>query len=155
MNELRVIGIGSPFRNDDVGWRVIEHLQRRRDMPRHVDLVTTDRPGISLLHLLQRARRIILVDALLEADRHGEILVLDQNEIRIPETMYSSHDIGVAGSLQLAARLDMLPEQLSIVALAIDPEFTQVVDDALIEQIADVVHSELTGKPAEFKHCYS
>jgi len=155
MNELRVIGIGSPFCNDDVGWRVIEHLQRRIDVPRHVDLVTADRPGINLLHLLQHAQRIILVDALLEADRHGEILILDQSKISIPEKLYSSHDIGVAGTLQLAARLEMLPEHVSIVALAIDPNVKQPVEDALIEQIGNVVHSELTGMLAAFRNCYS
>jgi hydrogenase maturation protease len=155
MNEVRIIGVGSPFGNDDIGWRVIDTLQRSNNVPRHVDLVSMDRPGISLLHLLQGAKRVILVDALLAAARYGEILILEQTQIRAPEKLYSSHDLDVAGTLQLAAKLELLPEQLSIVALAIDPDREQPVADTLIVQMANVVCSELARTTATARPCYS
>ena len=58
---IRIIGLGSPFGDDQVGWRVIELLQDRLDP--QVDLVALDRPGAALINWMAGAQRLVIVDA--------------------------------------------------------------------------------------------
>jgi len=155
MKPVRIIGIGSPFHNDDIGWRVIAYLRQLDELPETIELVEADRPGIGLLHLLQGQQLVILVDALVQAERHGEIVLLDKAQLALTGSNYSSHGLDVASALRLAEKLQRLPQQLKIVAMAIDPARDTAVDQTAIDRLAKSILAEANSAISETDPCYS
>jgi hydrogenase maturation protease len=104
----RVIGIGSPTVGDDLGWQVVEALQRQIDSPHAaVEWLLLDRPGAALMGYMTDVDGVILFDSLL-APLPATIRRLRLNQL--DDTIgRSSHGVGVAVTLQLAAQLGLLP----------------------------------------------
>ena len=72
---IRVIGLGSPFGDDRVGWRVIRLLNGR--LPGPVDLVALDRPGSTLINWMQGVEHLVLIDAVRSGAPPGDMIRLD------------------------------------------------------------------------------
>ena len=72
---IRIVGIGSPFGDDQAGWRVIELLRGRLDDD--VELVALDRPGAALVSWMEGSDRFILVDAVNPRGSPGRISRID------------------------------------------------------------------------------
>jgi len=112
---LRVLGLGSPAGDDQVGWLCIEALEHARALAwlpsGRVSLFALDRPGAGLLHYLEGAKGVILIDAL-AGDPPGVIHRLESREIFTPDRFLSSHGFGVAFALNLARELKVLPPKL-------------------------------------------
>ena len=112
---IRIIGIGSPFGDDAVGWRVIEHLQGR--VPDAVELLSLDRPGAGLVQWLEGADHVVLIDGIRSDGRPGEVrsVALDALDA-LPESP-STHGFGLAHALRLAGAMGALPARLAIHAI--------------------------------------
>ncbi|MGF1547777.1 MAG: hydrogenase maturation protease [Thiotrichales bacterium] len=129
MKSSVVIGIGSPFGADVLGWRVVEALRARREFQaRHARDVATelcDRPGSNLLRVLQAYDTAIVVDAMLSGARAGSVRELDLDEL--PATApTSSHGFGLASALHLGRALHQLPVRLIVMGVELaksDAEF--------------------------------
>lgn len=144
MKAIRVIGIGSPFGNDNIGWRVIARLQQifaSVSTPVPIDLIESDRPGINLVHMLAGAEFVILIDAILAADRHGQVIQLDSSQLIERHEGISTHALDVSSAIALAAKLRSLPPRLQIVALGIDNTQSAPFDDIPINKLANTVVS--------------
>lgn len=157
---VRVIGIGSPFGADRIGWQVADALERRleehgglehRDIDVHVGVA--DRPGVELLRLMQGAQRVILVDAVLDCDetrtgRDGTIgrppRWLQRDELQVLSLGRSSHDLGVSEALALGEALGQLPEQLSILGIHVDPDPDVLDDTDAVEQGVEMILAALS-----------
>jgi len=117
---IRVIGLGSPFGDDRVGWYLIECLSGR--LPAGVEAIALDRPGAGLLDALQGVDRLILFDAVLGASKPGEILCLDPASAQSGAAVLSSHGLDLAQTLELAAALDRWPARIEVFGITIaDP----------------------------------
>lgn len=129
-DRVRVIGLGSPFGVDSVGWRVAQALGARlgvdpaagrvRLAGREVEVEMADRPGTELLRRFDGACWVVLIDAALD----GEGLWprwLHREELRDLAMSCSSHDLGVAETLALGEVLGALPERLSILGIGVNP----------------------------------
>ena len=123
-DRVHIIGVGSPFGDDRLGWVAAESLQRSPVLnglePGRVVISILDRPGAMLLALWDEADHVILIDGVrsgaVPGTRH-RFTVSDVTGASIPAT---SHGFGVAAALQLAKVLENLPDRLLLHGIEID-----------------------------------
>jgi len=109
---IRIVGLGSPFGDDRVGWRVIELLQEK--LPGNIDLVALDRPGAALINWMQGVSWLILVDALSSGASPGSVVRLDPGDLDAEPGRLSSHDLALHDTFRLANSLGCLPARIDI-----------------------------------------
>ena len=118
MNPVRVLGIGSPFAGDDLGWRLAEALERvgllRSFSTGMVHINLCDRPGCLLLPAMRGAHLAILLDAMRSGAQPGTVRRLDMLELDESTGLLSSHGFGVAEALALGRVLGDLPPRVLI-----------------------------------------
>lgn len=147
MSTIKVIGIGSPFGNDSLGWQVIDRLKQQNIQgtrwPEQIDLIEADRPGINLIQLLQDAEVVILVDAIHDEPRQGQVIRLDKTQLLNSQHNLSSHSLDVASALALAEKLQLLPKTIVVLGLGIDPGRAEPLNTTAIHKLTAVIVSEL------------
>jgi hydrogenase maturation protease len=115
MTRVRIIGIGSPFGDDRVGWDAVEALAASGLLKRYpagtVDACCCDRPG-SLLALLRDVDVAIVIDAMRCGVSVGTVRKLAAHELAPPGGVVSSHGISVAENIALGRALSLLPPTL-------------------------------------------
>ncbi len=123
-----IIGIGSPFGDDCVGWDTVDQLAeeewvRTRREAGTLVIKKLDRPGMSLLEDMRGHDHVILVDAVV-SNKHspGMILKLQPEELVPLEVPFSSHGLGVAETLAMGKTLGILPRRLEIWGIVIPSE---------------------------------
>jgi hydrogenase maturation protease len=117
---IRIIGIGSPFGDDAAGLEVARMLAQKP--PPNCEVLVADRPGTGLLDLMDGASAVFLVDAVRSGARPGTLHRLSFDELaRCTAHFVSSHELGVAASVQLARKLGCAPAQVSVLGIEISP----------------------------------
>jgi len=115
---IRIIGIGSPFGDDAAGLEAARQLAA--DPPPDTDVLVADRPGAGLIDLFDGAEGVILIDAARSGAPPGTIHDLDLHTLPShPLGLISSHDLGVAEAVRLAATLGQLPRRGRVLAIEI------------------------------------
>ncbi|KTD35042.1 hydrogenase expression/formation protein [Legionella nautarum] len=147
MIELLVIGLGSPFGDDRIGWDVVQLLQQRRALTAYTEnqlqFACYDRPGLNLLELIQNAKSVFLIDAVRTGAEIGTLVCLKEDEINVINTIGTTHHFGVAEAIQMGKVLNLLPQNLILYGIEIDElnfqfEVSKLLKkalQALIEQI--------------------
>lgn len=114
MKSIKVLGIGSPFGDDQLGWEAIDLLLADKKIQsyskHHLHLEKYDRPGLNLLVEMQDAEFIFLIDAVKSNNPIGKIYRWQNMEIEQLEHFISSHQIGIGETLRLGRILNQLPE---------------------------------------------
>ena len=149
MSRVRILGIGSPSGDDQVGWLTVDALAACGvHADRELAIEKLDRPGANLISLLD-AHWVILVDAMQSGGPPGRIQRFDQNAW--PDYMHglSSHGLGVVDALQLAHALVSLPPRLDLYGIEIGSanpgdELGKCVQDAA-RQLAQRITTELNA----------
>src|SRR3989338_4025301 len=116
LDRVHIVGVGSPFGDDRLGWVAAESLQRSSAVnalePGRIVISILDRPGAMLLAHCHDADHVIVMDAVrsgaVPGTRH-RLSVSDLAGSRLPAT---SHGFGVAAALELARVLGGLPDRL-------------------------------------------
>jgi len=141
MRRIKIIGIGSPFGQDQLGWQVIELLETLMTPTekQHVQLIKTDRPGIQLLALLKNVDIAILIDAIDDSSKTGQIINLDKSQLLLQNKPFSSHALGVSEALRVGDALKELPKLLRLFGLCININNTAPVPKQDIYNLASVV----------------
>ena len=146
---IRVVGIGSPFGDDQVGWLVIEQLHGRRLSP-GVALSALDRPGSALIQSLQDVDWLILIDALSCRGKTGQIIRIDPEQAEAGSSKLSSHGLDLAQTLNLAAALGCRPRHIDIYGIIIE----QIASTgpcpavaAAVPELAHIVEQSLRRPP--------
>ena len=142
---IRIIGLGSPFGDDQVGWRVIESLKGR--LPRTIDLIALDRPGAGLIRWMQKVDHLVLIDALTSGAAPGSVIRLDAADLPTDRSRLTSHDLALSDTLRLAERLGCLPARIEIFGI----ELGSCTDEALspvAENAADRLMAHIAGSLA-------
>lgn len=117
---LRVIGIGSPFGDDAVGFVAIEKLREETDLlPPNTELFALDRPGSTLIPILEKSRAIVLIDAMQSGQSPGTVQRLQLIDLLAEANHPSTHSLGVAETLAIAKALDVLPKKLLIYGIEV------------------------------------
>ncbi len=144
---IRVIGIGSPFGEDQLGWKVVEKLQKEYSkdtmQDKHLLFLSLDRPGSALLEHLKNSDRIILIDALINTGQQGQVQCLTLEEIeQLNPGIISSHGIGVGETLKLAKALGYHP-QVTLIGMETGEHCQSDIDNKYIDMLVARVKKEL------------
>ena len=124
-NRIHIIGVGSPFGDDRLGWVVAQAL-RRSSVVKAVEsgrivISILDRPGTLLLAHWQGADIVIVIDAVRSGAMPGTCFRFDAGMSAVSGLPASSHGFGVAAALALARALGDLPSRLLVRGVEIDP----------------------------------
>jgi hydrogenase maturation protease len=113
--DIRVIGIGNPFRSDD-GAGIVVARALREGIPDGVSVIEQRGEGAALLEAWNGAGAVVLVDAVQSGAAPGTIHRLDACAQQIPTRFfhYSSHAFSVAEAVELARALNRLPPRLIV-----------------------------------------
>ena len=116
-----VLGLGNMLMADDgVGLMALARLQEEWFVPHEVDLVDGGTWGMNLLHIVEDAERLLILDAIDVGGTPGALVRLEGGDIpRFLATKLSPHQIDLREVLALAELRGMLPQQL--VALGLQP----------------------------------
>lgn len=156
---IKIIGVGSPFGDDRLGWVAAEQLKASPILLSEkdkIDISILDRPGAALLSKWQDADAVILIDAVRSGATPGTLHILATEDIDANTQLTSSHGFGIAATMALARTLEELPENLYLYGIEIDP--TPAGDDLglsasealrlLVDRIEKLVISLLQSLPA-------
>ncbi len=135
-DRIVVLGVGNILLKDEgVGVRVIEELQRQYTLPESVRVVDGGTQGLWLLSTIQQADHLIVVDAVLGGDEPGTIYRLTKNDLpKGLRVKQSAHDSDLVEALNLCALLEAEPK--SVVVVGIEPADIQPYGVDLTEKIA-------------------
>lgn len=138
-SRLLIIGVGSPFGADQVGWRVAECLARsgtlRSASEMTWEVLIRDRPGVGLLNDLRGIERAVVIDAMRSNRETGWVQRFTTEDVIDHGGVCSSHGFGVGEALSLGRVLGELPEELSIFGVEI-PAGGGVLSDGDFEAMA-------------------
>ncbi len=131
----RIIGIGSPFGADQLGWSAIDLLQT--ELP-DCELIKLDRPGSDLIRYFQGLDDVVLIDAVQAGQSPGSVLRLEVEDLALTECQTSSHGFGVADALKMAAELNLSPKKLLLIGLEAGSDLTSVPEIELQQLMASL-----------------
>jgi hydrogenase maturation protease len=151
---VTIVGLGSPFGDDRIGWCVADALARQLPAAA-ARIVKLDRPATGLLDEIAGRRRALLVDAAVDGASPGTLHSLPLEALSAADTAASSHALGVAEALALGWSLGVLPTELRLYLVSIDPlqtrpgvqELTPAVA-AAVEPLTDCIRRRVAGCPA-------
>jgi hydrogenase maturation protease len=120
MSSVHIFGIGSPAGDDQAGWLTVDALLalgiRAGD---GLVIEKLDRPGSALIALLERAERVVLVDAMQGGGEIGQIRHVAAADWPRYRGGLSSHGLGVIDALLLAEELGSLPPGLELYGIEV------------------------------------
>ncbi len=143
--EIMILGVGCILYSDEgFGVRVIETIQQRYEFPDNVLVVDGGVLGVNLLGVISKPDYLIVVDAIRNKGKPGDLYRLEGDAI--PERIRaknSLHQVDFLEALTLCQALDKVPET---VILGVEPEdietlsteltpATQSKVDAVIEKV--------------------
>jgi hydrogenase maturation protease len=112
----RVIGVGVELRGDDAAGLLVARRLGGRVGP-DVEVIETDGEVARLLELLEGAGRVVLADAARDGLPPGTVRRLDPASVGVP-VRSSTHGLGVAEALGLAAAMGRPPRQVSVYSIS-------------------------------------
>ena len=150
---LKILGIGSPFGADRIGWEVVEALGARHPQSRYargeLRIGSYDRPGVGLLEQLRDCEEAWIVDAL-AGGRPGRLRWLSLEELGLARESFSTHGAGVAEALALGAALSEPLPTIRLLAVELgDQAGAELPPDSLqaaVEELSTRLRESL-GEP--------
>ncbi len=124
--DVLVVGIGPSLRGDDsAGPQAVGRWQARRASkgPASVRAICLEAPGLSLLDVLEAARRVVIVDAVRSGAAPGTLHRISPDVLAaFGADSRSAHGWGVGETLALARLVcpERLPESLCIIGIEVD-----------------------------------
>jgi hydrogenase maturation protease len=138
------------LKDEGIGVRVVEELERRYDFPEEVQVVDGGTQGLWLLSTIQQAEHLIVVDAVTAGGEPGTLYRLEWEDIpkglRIKQ---SAHDSDLVEALNLCSLLDQAPK--SVVVIGIEPADIQPYGLELTESVAAKMEDLIGRVLAELK----
>jgi hydrogenase maturation protease len=113
-----LLGIGHRFRSDDgLGPYVVRQINERK----FDGIVARELNGdfTNIIELLKNYQELIVVDASIAGQPLGSYQVIDyiKDGLSVDWAQSSTHGLGIAEGLQLAAALGVLPEKVTVYAV--------------------------------------
>jgi len=152
ITEFKVLGIGSPFGDDQLGWKAVDLLQKQKDLQpfllNRISFDCCDRPGPALLDYMTGSRTVFLIDAVKSNSKLGTIHRFTENEIETNCQTFSSHGFGLAEAIQLGRVLNALPQHLIFYGIEVgdltSDDLTNTIEHALTQLVDKMTHELLT-----------
>ena len=145
--ELLVLGIGSPFGDDQLGWDVVKLLEQspalQPMLPDRLALICCDRPGMHLLELMKPAQTVFLIDAVKTGAAIGTLHRFQNQDIETVGNALSTHGLGVAEAMKMGAILNTLPPTVILYGIEIGDNPLQFTLSKPIEEAVKALVSLL------------
>ena len=113
---LKIIGVGSPVGDDDIGWRVSDALSVAQWLQpwlgHGVELMSLDRPGVALLEQMGGGSQVVLIDAMSSGRSPEAVVCFTWPFSTEAAGLLSSHGFGVGEALSLGQVLGALPPKI-------------------------------------------
>jgi hydrogenase maturation protease len=119
--QIVVLGLGNILlRDEGVGVKVVEELQKRYDFSPPVKLLDGGTAGFGLVTDIEGCKKLLVIDAVKAGNEPGTIYKFKRGDIsvHIPQTL-SVHDLGFFEALEHWRMLGIEPE---VVFFGIEPE---------------------------------
>lgn len=133
LTKAAIIGIGSPHEDDELGWQAIDVLQQNKKIQnmeeKGLSLFTLDRPGILLAESIKNYEHVLIIDAMKPGSTRDPLVWIDVSKINLIGNKFSSHNIGLAESLELIREINTLPKDIALLAIA------KISDKNLIDNV--------------------
>lgn len=146
---VAVLGLGNLLRKDEgLGIRAMERLMQRYQLPEDLLLIDGGTLGLDLLSYLEKAERILILDAILTDGPPGTLMKASNEEIPAFLGMRTSpHEIALADLLAVMHLRGTMPRELVVVGMqpgtiALGWELSQEVE-AHLDALADAAADEL------------
>lgn len=156
MNLIKVLGIGSPFGDDQVGWKVADALKQQLSIHTNIDLLVSienhDRPGVRLIELMSGAHTVYIIDAIKSNSEIGTIHRFKNHDIFGLENRLSTHNIGISEALQLGSALNALPDNIILYGIEIDstvlgatlsPRVENAIEQLVVELENEIIRHQM------------
>jgi hydrogenase maturation protease len=115
MKPLCIFGVGSPFGDDQAGWRVIERLHALVDQNETIAKLVSLQTPSALLTLLEAEEHLVVVDACQGSGSSGEVQRFLWPDKRILKLRHAlGHGMSLDEALQLAAAIGRAPATCEI-----------------------------------------
>lgn len=155
--QILILGIGCIlYRDEGFGVRVIERLRDLYCFPENVSLVDGGVLGLNLLSVLSEADNLIVVDAVRNKGKPGDLHRIEKDDIpgRI-RGKNSLHQVDFLETLTVCQALDKVPET---VILGVEPEDIETLGlemtpaiQARVDQVVDLVLEEVRSLGASYQ----
>jgi len=151
--KLLVIGLGSVNGDDQIGWEIIDALEKEASNNLPITVYKSKGAGIDWFSSLDQTdyQCVVFVDAIMSDGKLGNIREIDLNRLDSSQflTQYSSHNISIIDSINLAKNLGMLGMPVKFIGVEIGSaspltdmsELIKVSVPVLIERICSLTQS--------------
>jgi len=111
-----IVGLGSPYGDDQIGWMACERLITEIGHLPAVEFIICDRSGIEWMTKLPPGGQVIFIDAMRSGEKPGTVSKIDIRSERCAEcpATLSSHGINIRDAIDLVQSLGDLPEIISV-----------------------------------------
>jgi len=155
--EIMILGIGCTLYSDEgFGVQVVKQLEERYEFPDNVSVVDGGVLGINLLGVISQPDHLIVVDAIRNKGKPGDLYRLEGDAI--PERIRaknSLHQVDFLEALTLCQALDKVP---ATVILGVEPEDIETLSTDLtpairarVGRVIEMILEELTRLGGSYK----
>ena len=128
---VQVIGLGSPYGADRLGWMAIERLQAdgfpQRFPPGLLQLGSCPSPA-HLPALIEPGAALLLIDAL-QGQPLGDVTWLSWQDVAQAPLISGSHGLGLREILPLIEVLYSRPERITLLGIGVGDGFAEPLDE--------------------------
>ena len=149
MSKILVLGLGNILLQDEgIGVRVAEYLQAHYTFPPHVRVLDGGVLGLDLLPYVEKAERLVVIDAVRSDKEPGTLIRLEGDEVpAFLSVKISPHQEGLADLLAVAHLLDCYPTEVVLwgavpASVGVGLELSPTLQ-AQVEPLARLVLEEL------------
>ena len=142
MTDVRIIGVGSPFGSDRIGWDGVAALAEQYSN-QGLEFKILDRPGVNLLDYIQDVGAVILVDAIKAGLEPGKVVSFKEDEIKTDYQVHSTHGFGVAEVIALGRELEVLPKNIIFIGMEISNEPEWMPSSEQMKALKKLVTTEM------------
>lgn len=146
---ILVIGIGNEFRSDDgLGIYAARELRLRfqaaeHRLPQPIAIIEESGEGTALMHAWEGYQHVFIIDAVRSGKAPGSVHVIDARNEVIPKHFFvsSSHQFGIAEAVEMARKLNRLPNTLRVYGIegeTVEPGVG--LSEAVVRSMTDLFH---------------
>ncbi len=138
MRRVIIVGVGNYLLGDEgVGIHVVSRI-KECPLPEGVEVVDGGVGGLFLLDFLEKADKVIFIDAVLGGGKPGDIYIVKPEEVEkgLVKSLTSSHDVSLPLVIKVAREMGLLPET---VIVGVEPKNYSEVTINLSREVESVI----------------
>jgi len=140
---VAVLGMGNLIYSDDgAGLRALWALEKDPGLPPGVDLVDGSAAGLPVISLIEKAERLLVLDAVNVGAEPGAVIKLGEGDLREISGGAHVHELGLPDLVSALRLLGRMPEQLVLLGIqagsvALGTELTPAVEAGIPRLVAE------------------